>query len=323
MLVELDGFEERDNVILMAATNRPDILDPALLRPGRFDRQIAVDPPDLAGRIAILKVHAHGKPFTSAVQWSVIGRRTPGFTGADLANIVNEAAILAARRSMTEIGMAELSEAIDRVMAGPERRHRVMSEKEKAITAFHEAGHALVGHLMPNCDPVHKVSIVARGRALGWTQNLPVEDRYTLTRAELRDRLAMLLGGRSAEELVFGEITTGAADDIDRATAIARSMVTEYGMSDSLGPQRLTHASAEPFVGREPPAGGGYSDQLAATIDQEVQAILDEAHQRARAVVTDHRSVLDRLAARLIEIETLDEAELHSLFDDPGMSSTV
>lgn len=319
LLVELDGFESRDNVILMAATNRPDILDPALLRPGRFDRQIAVDAPDLAGRTAILAVHARGKPFGEKIDWSVIGRRTPGFTGADLANIVNESALLAARRGLSIIGMSELSEAIDRVMAGPERRNRVMSEKDKAITAFHEAGHALVGHVLPHCDPVHKVSIVARGRALGWTQHLPTEDRYTLTRNELRDRLAMYLGGRSAEELVFSDITTGAADDIDRATALARAMVTEFGMSDSLGPQKLTNVTAEPFVGRDPTGVSGLSDELSATVDREVQSILDEAHERARAVIVEHRSTLDRIASRLIEIETLDDVELAALFDDPGM----
>jgi len=319
LLVELDGFESRDNVILMAATNRPDILDPALLRPGRFDRQIAVDAPDLVGRTAILEVHAKGKPFSDQVNWSVIARRTPGFTGADLANIVNESALLAARRELNVIGMSELSEAIDRVMAGPERRNRVMSEKEKAITAFHEAGHALVGHVLPNCDPIHKVSIVARGRALGWTQHLPTEDRYTLTRNELRDRLAMYLGGRSAEEIVFGEITTGASDDIDRATALARAMVTEFGMSDALGPQRLTNVTAEPFVGRETAGTSGYSDELAATIDREVQLILDEAHERARAVINEHRTTLDMIAARLVEIETLDDVELGSLFEGLGM----
>ena len=325
LLVELDGFECRDNVILMAATNRPDILDPALLRPGRFDRQIAVDAPDLVGRTAILEVHAKGKPFSDQVNWSVIARRTPGFTGADLANIVNESALLAARRELNVIGMSELSEAIDRVMAGPERRNRVMSEKEKAITAFHEAGHALVGHVLPNCDPIHKVSIVARGRALGWTLSLPVEDRYTSSRAELRDQLAMLMGGRTAEEIIFGDPTTGAADDIDRATTIARAMVTEYGMSDTLGPQKLGERKGEVFLGRDMGHEPNYSDSMAAQIDSEIHVLLDNAHAEAREILTLHRSVLDHLADALVERETLDDAQLLELFAglDPWSPGTT
>jgi len=310
LLVELDGFDARDDVILMAATNRPDILDPALLRPGRFDRQVAVDAPDLLGRQAILQVHARGKPVAAGVSWSVVARRTPGFTGADLANIVNEGALLAGRRKAREITMADLSDAIDRVMAGPERRNRVMSEKEKAITAFHEAGHALVGHLLPHCDPVHKVSIVARGRALGWTQSMPVEERFTQTRAELRDRLAMFLGGRAAEALVFEEISTGAMDDIDRATTLARAMVTDYGMSERLGPRRIGGRADEPFVGRDQGTTSTLSDDMATIVDEEVQALLTEAQHRATELLTTNRAALDRLAARLIEIETIDEDEL-------------
>jgi cell division protease FtsH len=315
MLVEMDGFDTDSNVILMAATNRPDILDPALLRPGRFDRQIAVDAPDLHGREAILTVHARGKPFTDDVNLSVVARRTPGFTGADLANIVNEAALLAGRRSGQFISMNEVSEAIDRVMSGPERRSLVMSEKEKAVTAYHEAGHALVGHALPTADPVHKVSIVARGRALGFTLSLPTEDRYTRTRQELVDRLAVYMGGLSAEELVFDERTTGAADDIDRATKLARAMVTEYGMSNELGPQRLT-VDDEPNRLREAPSP--ISERVAATVDTEVKRFLDDAHRVATEVLTLHRTTLDLLASRLIEQETLDEEELRELFAGVG-----
>jgi cell division protease FtsH len=315
MLVEMDGFDTDSNVILMAATNRPDILDPALLRPGRFDRQIAVDAPDLHGREAILSVHARGKPFTQDVNLSVVARRTPGFTGADLANIVNEAALLAGRRSVNVISMNEVSEAIDRVMAGPERRSLVMSEKEKAVTAYHEAGHALVGHALPTSDPVHKVSIVARGRALGFTLSLPTEDRYTRTRQELIDRLAMYMGGLSAEELVFDERTTGAADDIDRATKLARAMVTEYGMSVELGPQRLTFDD-EPTRLREAPSQ--LSEEVAAAVDGEVKRLLDDAHRVATEVLTLHRATLDLLASRLIEQETLDEEELREVFAGVG-----
>jgi cell division protease FtsH len=315
MLVEMDGFDTNSNVIMMAATNRPDILDPALLRPGRFDRQVAVDAPDLNGRKAILEVHSRGKPFTDDVSLSVVARRTPGFTGADLANVVNEAALLAGRRSGSVITMSEVSEAIDRVMAGPERRSVVMSEKEKAVTAYHEAGHALVGHALPTSDPVHKVSIVARGRALGFTLSLPTEDRYTRTRQELVDRLAVYMGGLSAEELVFDERTTGAADDIDRATKLARAMVTEYGMSAELGPQRLI-ADEEPTRLREPVSL--ISDQVAATVDAEVKKLLDDAHRSAAEILSLHRATLDLLASRLIEQETLDEDDLREVFVGVG-----
>jgi cell division protease FtsH len=299
LLVEMDGFDSQTGVILIAATNRPDILDPALLRPGRFDRQIVVDAPDLAGRRAILDVHAQGKPLGLGVDLAVLARRTPGFTGADLANLLNESALLAARRNRVEIGMRECEDAIDRVIAGPERRTRILSDEEKSVIAHHEGGHALVGHVLAGTDPIHKVSIVARGRALGWTLALPVEDRVLRTRSQLRDELAMLLGGRSAEELVFGEVTTGAQDDIERATRIARSMVTEWGMSDALGPRAVEDG-----------------ERLAAMIDDEVRTLIDEAHDRARSVLAANRSTLDRLALTLIERESLDEEELAELFAD-------
>jgi cell division protease FtsH len=314
LLVEMDGFDAASGVILIAATNRPDILDPALLRPGRFDRQIIVDRPDLAGRRAILGVHTRGKPLADDVDLDVIARRTPGFTGADLANTVNEAAILAARRGERRISMAELEEAIDRVMAGPERRSRVMSDREKRIIAYHEAGHALVGHVLPNTDPIHKVSIIARGRALGWTQALPLEDRNIRSRSELRDELAMLMGGRTAEELIFGDPTTGAMNDIERATQIARSMVTQFGMSEVIGPQQLGTKAAEPFLGRDHGHDANYSDEVAAAIDAEVRRLLDEAYNEAREILTLHRVTLDRLADALVERETLHDAELMEIF---------
>jgi cell division protease FtsH len=318
MLVEMDGFDVSTGVIMIAATNRPDILDPALLRPGRFDRQIVVDRPDLAGRRAIAAVHARGKPLAEDVSVDLIARRTPGFTGADIANLLNEAALLSVRRDKDLIGTLEVGAAIDRVIAGPERRSRVMSEHEKRVTAYHEAGHALVGQLLPHTDDIHKVSIIARGRALGWTLSLPTEDRYTRTRSELRDELAFLLGGRTAEELVFGEPTTGAANDIERATQIARAMVTEFGMSDSLGPQRLGHAHGEVFLGKEVGHEPNYSEQIAALIDVEVRGLLDDAHDEARHILTRHRATLDRLADALIERETLEEDELRELLGPLG-----
>ena len=316
LLVEMDGFDMKTGVILIAATNRPDILDPALLRPGRFDRQIVVDRPDLEGRKAILNVHAKGKPLGSDIDLDVLARRTPGFTGADVANLMNEAALLAARRSKKVVEMAEMEEAIDRVIAGPERKSRVMSDKEKAVIAYHEAGHALVGHVLPNTDPIHKVSIVARGRALGWTLALPVEDKYMRTRSELRDELAMLLGGRTAEELVFGDPTTGAQNDIERATQIARSMVTEFGMTDTIGPQQLGQKAHEPFLGRDMGAQANYSDAVAANIDAEVRRLIDEAHEEAAEILKLHRGTLDRLADALVERETLDTPELIEFFGE-------
>jgi cell division protease FtsH len=314
MLVEMDGFDTRSGVILIAASNRPDILDPALLRPGRFDRQIVVDRPDLEGRKAILDVHAKGKPLEPNVRLDVLARRTPGFTGADLANLMNEAALLAARRNLQLIGHAELEAAIDRVMAGPERKSRVMSEDEKKIIAYHEAGHALVGHVLQGTDPIHKVSIVARGRALGWTLALPTEDKYLRTRSELEDSMAMLLGGRTAEELVFGEITTGASDDIERCTDVARGMVTQYGMSDKLGPQQFGKERGEVFLGRDMGHEANYSPEVAGIVDSEVRLLIDTAHDRARTILDAHRGTLDRLARSLIEKETLEDADLAEIF---------
>ena len=312
LLVEMDGFDVRGGVILIAATNRPDILDPALLRPGRFDRQIVVDRPDLAGRRKILGVHAEGKPLARSADLDVLARRTPGFTGADLANLLNEAAILTARRNLRQIGMRECEEAIDRVLAGPERKTLVMSEHEKLVTAYHEAGHALVGHVLQHADPIHKVSIVARSRSLGLTFTLP-EDRDNHSRSQLRDAMAMCLGGRSAEEIVFFEPTTGAENDIEKVTQIARAMVTEYGMSERLGPQQLSQPSGEVFLGREFGRQAGYSEKVAATIDAEVRHLIDEAHGRARAVLAHHRPTLDRLARQLVEKETVDALELADL----------
>ena len=314
MLVEMDGFDARAGVILIAASNRPDILDPALLRPGRFDRQIVVDRPDLEGRKAILEVHAKGKPLEPNVRLDVLARRTPGFTGADLANLMNEAALLAARRDLVQIGHAELEAAIDRVLAGPERKSRVMSEQEKLTIAYHEAGHALVGHVLEGTDPIHKVSIVARGRALGWTLALPLEDKYLHTRTELEDSMAMLLGGRTAEELTFGEITTGASDDIERCTDIARGMVTQYGMSERLGPQQLGKVKGEVFLGRDMGHEADYSAAVAEVVDSEVRLLIDTAHDRARAILAAHRDTLAQLATSLVEKETLEDGDLAEIF---------
>ncbi|PLS76744.1 MAG: cell division protein FtsH, partial [Actinobacteria bacterium] len=316
LLVEMDGFDTKAGVILLAATNRPDILDPALLRPGRFDRQIVVDRPDLEGRKKILAVHARGKPLEDAIDLEVLARRTPGFTGADLANLMNEAALLSARSDRKHIGMLELEDAIDRVIGGPERKTRVMSEKEKLVIAYHEGGHALVGHVLPHADPVHKVSIVARGRALGWTLSLPTEDKYIVSRSELRDQLGVLLGGRTAEELIFSEITTGAANDIEKATEIARAMVTQYGMSDALGPQQLGQQNGEVFLGRDFGHQPNYSDEVASRIDAEVRGLIDDAHDEALSILTTHRATLDKLAAALMEKETLDTPALMEILGD-------
>ncbi|HEX4904163.1 MAG TPA: ATP-dependent zinc metalloprotease FtsH, partial [Acidimicrobiales bacterium] len=321
LLVEMDGFDVKSGVILIAATNRPDILDPALLRPGRFDRQIVVDRPDLEGRKKILAVHAKGKPLAKEIDLDVLARRTPGFTGADLSNLMNEAALLTARRGGKTISMHAMEDAIDRVIAGPERKSRVMSEQDKAVIAYHEAGHALVGHVLPNTDPIHKVSIVARGRALGWTLALPIEDRHMQTRSQLTDELAMLLGGRTAEELVFGDPTTGAQNDIERASQIARAMVTEFGMTDAIGPQQLGNRSGEPFMGRDWGSSPNYSDEIAALIDDEVGALIDQAHDQAEQILTKHRRVLDELADALIEHETLDTPELLEILDRAGVKT--
>jgi cell division protease FtsH len=316
----MDGFDVKGGVILIAATNRPDILDPALLRPGRFDRQIVVDRPDLNGRVGILKVHTRGKPLSNEIDVEVLARRTPGFTGADLANVVNEAALLAARFSKNEIGMHELEEAIDRVMAGPQRRSRVISEKEKKVIAYHEAGHALVSHALPNADPVHKVSIVSRGRALGYTLTLPTEDRFLVTRSELIDQLAMLLGGRVAEEIVFDEPTTGAQDDIQRCTAIAKQMVTQFGMSD-LGPLALGQNESQPFLGRDFGHVKDYSDVVAAKIDAEVRRFVEEAHEEARDIVSKYREKLDLMVERLIEKESLEREEVEEILAEVAKQS--
>jgi cell division protease FtsH len=320
LLVEMDGFDIKGGVILIAATNRPDILDPALLRPGRFDRQIVVDRPDLKGREGVLKVHTRGKPLSKDIDIEVLARRTPGFTGADLANVVNEAALLAARFSKNDIGMPELEEAIDRVLAGPQRRSRVISDKEKRVIAYHEAGHALVSHALPNADPVHKVSIVSRGRALGYTLTLPTEDRFLVTRSELIDELAMLLGGRVAEEVVFNEPTTGAQDDIQRCTQIAKQMVTQFGMSE-LGPLALGQNEAQPFLGRDLGHIKDYSDVVASKIDAEVTRLVEEAHDEAREILTKYRDKLDFMVERLLEKESLEKEEVSEILAEVAKQS--
>jgi cell division protease FtsH len=314
LLVEMDGFDQRSTVILMAATNRPDILDPALLRPGRFDRQVVIDRPDLEGRKAILKVHARGKPLDAGVKLDVLARRTPGFTGADLANVINEAALLAARRSKRTITMPEVEEAVDRVMAGPERKSRVMDERERRLIAYHEGGHAMVAHVLPNTDEVHKITVIPRGRALGYTLTLPEQDKFLMTREQLRDELGMLMGGRVAEEIVAGDVTTGAQDDIERATKVARQMVTEYGMSDSIGPRTLGQKQGEVFLGRDWGSTPDYSDAMALEIDTEVRFLIDEAHDVALEVLSENRDNLDRLADLLMEKETLDRDEVVAFF---------
>jgi cell division protease FtsH len=316
LLVEMDGFDQRTAVILMAATNRPDILDPALLRPGRFDRHVTIDRPDLEGRKGILRVHSRGKPFEEGVDLDIVAKRTPGFTGADLANVINEAALLAARWGKRAIGTKEVEEAIDRVMAGPERKSRVMSEREKRVIAYHEGGHALAAHVLPNTDPVHKISVIPRGRALGYTLTLPEEDKFMMTREELADELAMLLGGRVAEELIVGDVTTGAANDIERATMVARQMVTEYGMSDIIGPLTLGQKQHEVFLGRDFQAQPDYSDQVAFEIDNEVRRLIDEAHDEALDILQEQRDKLDQLAAILIERETLEREEVERFLAD-------
>jgi cell division protease FtsH len=315
LLVEMDGFDIKVGVILIAATNRPDILDPALLRPGRFDRQIVVERPDLEGRKAILRVHTKGKPLAEGIDVGVLARRTPGFTGADLANMVNEAALLSARHGKKNIDMIEMEEAIDRVVAGPEKKTRLISDREKEIIAYHETGHALVAHTLPNADPVHKISIIPRGRALGYTLTLPTEDKYLVTRSELVDELAMLLGGRTAEEMIFGDITTGDQNDIERATKIARQMVMEYGMSEELGPITLGHKQEQVFLGRDFVAEPNYSDAVAFKIDQEVRRLIDEAHDEAKRILEDQRRRLEVIAKILVEKETVDKEELLELLD--------
>jgi cell division protease FtsH len=315
LLVEMDGFDVKTNVILIAATNRPDVLDPALLRPGRFDRQIGVDSPDLLGRKQILEVHAKGKPMADGVDLEVLARKTPGFTGADLANVLNEAALLTARSNAQLIDNRALDEAVDRVMAGPQRRTRLMNDKEKLITAYHEGGHALAAASMRNTDPVTKVTILPRGRALGYTMVLPLEDKYSVTRNELLDQLAYAMGGRVAEEIVFHDPTTGASNDIEKATAIARKMVTEYGMSAKVGSVKLGLTAGEPFLGRDMGASRDYSDTIAETIDDEVRALIEQAHDEAWQVLNTNRDTLDKLATALLEKETLDHVQLAKIFE--------
>ncbi|HEX8628804.1 MAG TPA: ATP-dependent zinc metalloprotease FtsH [Catenuloplanes sp.] len=310
LLVEMDGFDTKGGVILIAATNRPDILDPALLRPGRFDRQIAVDAPDMEGRKAILRVHAKGKPFTPDVDLDSVARRTPGFSGADLANVINEAALLTARNEQRAISNYFLEESIDRVIAGPERRTRAMSDNEKKITAYHEAGHALVAWALPHSAPVHKVTILPRGRSLGHTLVLPTEDKYTQTRAEMIDTLAYALGGRAAEELVFHEPTTGAGNDIEKASALARAMVTQYGMSSKLGAVKYGTTGDEPFLGRTMGHERDYSDSIAAEIDGEVRSLIELAHDEAWEILVEYRDVLDNMVLELIEKETITQADM-------------
>ena len=315
LLVEMDGFEAKDNIILIAATNRPDILDPALLRPGRFDRQIVVDRPDRPGRAAILKVHTKGKPISKDITLDALAGQTPGFTGADLSNLVNEAALLAARKGKRIIEQEELEEGIMRVIAGPEKKSRLLTEKERQVTAYHEMGHAIVGHFMPHSDPVHKISIVSRGQALGVTISMPTEDKFNATKAELEDRMAMTLGGRSAEELVFDEITTGASNDLERVTATAKQMTMRFGMSEKLGPRVLGHSHGAPFLGRDIHSEPDYSDETAREIDAEIRRIIEEAHARARAMLEEHKDDLERLSQILLRRETIEGEEFLKLLD--------
>src|SRR6476619_4506099 len=323
ILVEMDGFDSSTNVIVIAATNRPDVLDPALLRPGRFDRQVILDRPDIQGRRSILDVHARGKPFESTVRIECLARQTPGFSGADLENLVNEAAILAARRNKRAIGRSEVTEAIDRVIAGPQRKSRVISDRERQMTAYHEAGHALVSRMLPHADPVRKVSIVARGMAGGYTMVVPDEDRMFRTKNQFEDQLAGLMAGPVAESMVFDELSTGASNDTERATGIARRMVTEFGMSESLGPLAFGKKDELVFLGREISEQRNYSDEVAYQIDQEIRKLIDRAHERARTLISDHFDKLDAIAKLLVEQETIEHEELEELFDGPRPAPTL
>jgi cell division protease FtsH len=315
LLVEMDGFEAKDNIIMIAATNRPDILDPALLRPGRFDRQISVDRPDRKGRAKILEVHTRGKPLGKEIHIEDLAGQTPGFTGADLANLVNEAALLAARNGKREISQVELEEGIMRVIAGPEKKTRVMSKKERLITAYHEMGHAIVGHYLEHSDPVHKVSVVSRGQALGYTISMPQEDKFLTTRAELSDTMAMTLGGRAAEEIVFDEVTTGASNDLEKVTQSAKAMVMRYGMSDKLGPRVFGHNHGQPFLGREFSSEPDYSDEIAREIDDEIRRIVEAAHQRAKDILVQYREQLTSISEILLKRETIEREEFLALLD--------
>ncbi|HVX55521.1 ATP-dependent metallopeptidase FtsH/Yme1/Tma family protein, partial [Nocardioides sp.] len=314
LLVEMDGFDVRGGVILIAATNRPDILDPALLRPGRFDRQIQVDAPDLTGRFQILQVHSRGKPLASDIDLMAVARRTPGFSGADLANVLNEAALLTARSNQKLITNQNLDEAIDRVVAGPQKRTRVMSDHEKLITAYHEGGHALVAAALPHNDPVHKITILPRGRALGYTMVMPDEDKYSQTRSEMLDKLAYMLGGRAAEEMIFHDPTTGAGNDIEKATNLARAMVTQYGMTEKLGAIKLGDSNSEPFLGRDLGHSRNYSEDVAAIVDEETKLLLGNAHQEAFDILEENRDVLDALVLALLDKETLGKDEIAEIF---------
>jgi cell division protease FtsH len=316
ILVEMDGFDTNTNVIVIAATNRPDILDPALLRPGRFDRQVILDAPDVKGRRSILEVHIKGKPLDKDANLDTLAKQTPGFSGADLANLVNEAAILSARRNKKVIGMSEFQEALERIVAGPERKSRVISDAEKAIIAYHEGGHAVVQRVLPKTDPVSKVSIISRGMALGYTMGLPTEDRYLQSKSEFEDKIAGMLGGNAAEKLIFGDTTTGSSNDIEKATTLARRMVTEFGMSDKLGPLAFGKRDELVFLGREIGEQRNYSDEIAKTIDEEVRAIVDRAFERASQVLEVHRDRLDALATKLIAEETVDHEAFETLFSD-------
>jgi cell division protease FtsH len=317
ILVEMDGFDSSTNVIVIAATNRPDVLDPALLRPGRFDRQVILDRPDIQGRIAILEVHARGKPFEGDVQIDHLARQTPGFSGADLENLVNEAAILAARRNKRAVGRSEITEAIDRVIAGPQRKSRVITPRERLMTAYHEAGHALVARMLPHADPVRKVSIVARGMAGGYTRVVPDEDRMFKTKNQFEDELAVFMAGQVAESMVFDELSTGASNDIERATHIARRMVTEFGMSENLGPLAFGKKDELVFLGREISEQRNYSDEIAYQIDQEIRTLIDRAHERARSIVSEHFDKLEAISTLLVENETIEFDELEAVFDGP------
>jgi cell division protease FtsH len=316
ILVEMDGFDTDTNVIIVAATNRPDILDPALLRPGRFDRRVVLDRPDMNGRKQIIEVHIKGKPMSENIDLLSLARQTPGFSGADIENLVNEAAILAARRNKKSIEMTDVVESIEKVIAGPERRSRIINDEEKRIIAYHEAGHAIVSHLLPNCDPVVKVSIISRGMALGYTMNRPEDDRYLQRKSKFMDDLAALLGGRAAEDIVFSDITTGAANDLERATDLARAMVTRYGMSDKLGPRTFGDREELVFLGREISEQRNYSEQVAEQIDDEVKRIIGVAYTKAKEVLTTYRDKLDQVVSRLIQKETLDSVEFESIFTD-------
>ncbi len=315
LLVEMDGFEMKDNIILIAATNRPDILDPALLRPGRFDRQVMVGRPDRKGREKILKVHSRGKPLSKDIDLATLAGQTPGFTGADLANLVNEAALLAARGGKREIGQEELEEGIMRVIAGPEKKTKIMGEHERKVIAFHEMGHALVGHFLENADPVHKISVVSRGQALGYMISMPSEDKHLTSRSELAEQMAVTLGGRAAEELVFGEITTGASNDLEKVTATAKSMVMRYGMSDKLGPRVFGHDQSQPFLGRDMGSQADYSDEIAREIDDEIRRIVEMAHSTATRTLEEHRDDLYKIADILMRRETIERDEFLALLE--------